>query len=406
MKILFVAPYVPSRIRVRTFQMIRELSKRHVVHVIALRDADESRMPGVDEIRDSVEQMDIIPHSDLRGMVQSLAALPTRSPMCAAFCWSGQMRRAIDESTARHKFDVVHVEHLRAAHFAPRIRTVPVVLDSVDCLTRLFSQLAHSTKSPAGRMIAAEEAWKLRSYEPLTLQKFDRVVVTSDLDRDALLGLNGNLMVSVAPNGVDPEYFCPQGAERKPARLVFSGKMSYAPNVEAVLWFAQSMLPALRQRFSDLEFVVVGSEPPADIQRLSAIPGVSVTGYVDDIRASLDSCAISVVPMRTGVGIQNKVLEAMAMAIPVVATPLAAGTFGVGCPGIVEADSADSFVGQISHLIENPAEATEMGKHGQQEVMSRFSWQTSVNALETVYEDAVRAFRSGNQIVEEYTGQK
>lgn len=394
MKILFITPYIPSRIRVRPFQIIRELSKRHTVRAVALRDADKSRVPGMEEIMESVCEMDIVPHSRLRGLLQSLGALPTRSPMCTAFCWSGRMMRTIDEITAGDNFDLIHVEHLRAAHFAPSIRRAPTVLDSVDCLTHLFSQVARSKGRLAGRMIAAEEAWKLSRHEPRMLKTFDRVVVTSAFDRDDLVTLDADLSIDVVPNGVDAEYFGPRGRRRNPARLVFSGKMSYAPNAEAVLWFAQTVLPELRHRFPELEFMVVGSEPPPEVLRLSCIPGVSVTGYVEDIRSHLDTCAISLTSIRTGVGMQNKVLEAMAMALPVVATSTAARAFGSDCPGIAIADSAEDFVEQISRMIGSPAEAAEIGLRGRQEVISRFSWQSSVHRLEAVYEDALRTFRS------------
>ena len=391
MNVLVIAPYIPSRIRVRPFHLIGGLARRHDVHVIALRDADESRLPGLEEIAGYVREIRIVPHSKLRGMLQSLMALGTRTPMCAAYCRSRRMQAVIEEVISARRFDIVHLEHLRAAHFAPLGQGIPVVFDSVDCLTGLFAQLVRSQGALGGRLVAAEEAWKLRRYEPRTLRRFDRVLVTSDSDREELLRLEPALDVDVVPNGVDIDHFAPQGAQRKPARLVFSGKMSYAPNVEAVLWFAENVLPPLARKFRDLEFIIVGSNPPPSVAALARIPGVSVTGYVEDMRPHLDSAAIAVAPMQTAVGIQNKILEAMAMALPVVATSAAAGTFGRDCPGILEANSSGEMERIISGLIESPAEAVETGRRGRAEVASRFSWAHSVELLESAYEKALRS---------------
>ena len=214
--------------------------------------------------------------------------------------------------------------------------------------------------------------------------------------------MDEDIPLEVVPNGVDPDYFSPQGGARKPARLVFSGKMSYAPNVEAVLWFARYVLPDLRETYPELGVTIVGSDPPAEVTQLarhSGRIGDRICG-----RYSLTPglmCGISLAPMRTGVGVQNKVMEAMSMALPVVATSLAARAFGANCPGIVEADSAEDFVEQVSRLLGSPAQAAEIGLRGRQEVIARFSWQTSVNTLEAVYEDALRTFRSGRQIVKD-----
>lgn len=390
MNVLVIAPYIPSRIRVRPFHLIGELAKRHEVHVIALRDADESRMPGLDEIAGAVRELRIVPHSKLRGALQSLAALGTPSPMCTAYCRSRRMKEVVQEVVSAHRFDVVHVEHLRAAHLAPWKSGLPIVFDSVDCLSRLFAQMARSRGALGSRLVAAEEAWKLRRCEPRTLRRFDRVLVTSDSDREALIRLDPALEIDVVPNGVDIDYFAPQGAERKPARLVFSGKMSYAPNAEAVLWFAENVLPSLARRFSGVEFAIVGSNPPPSVAALERIPGVSVTGYVEDMRPYLDSAAIAVAPMRTAVGMQNKILEAMAMALPVVATSAAAGTFGRDCPGILEANSDEEIVRIISRLIESPDEASEIGRQGRSEVAGRFSWARSAELIESAYEKALR----------------
>jgi len=387
MNILFIAPYVPSRIRVRPFHIIKELARRHSVHVIALGESDQTDTHGVDEVTDMAESFQVVPHSKLRGYRQSAFALLRPEPMCTAFCRSSEMRRAVAEAMARHSFDVVHIEHLRASHFADGITGAPVLFDSVDCLAGLFGQMARTRKSPLARLLMAEESWKLRRYEPRTLKRFGRVIITSESERDTLLGLDPELRIDVIPNGVDTRYFAPQGVDRFPRRVVFSGKMSYRPNSQAALWFAENAFPALRSKWDDAEFVVVGSGPPPEISELASRPGITVTGEVTDIRPYLDSAAVAVAPMRSAVGMQNKVLEAMAMGLPVVASPLAARSIGSATSGVIEADTPDEVTEAVAGLFDDPDRAAQIGRQGRELAEQAFSWRSSVDRLEAIYEE-------------------
>lgn len=389
MRILFIAPYIPSRIRVRPFHFIKELAQRHDIYVAAL---GESKKAGFDELADAVEQLHIVGHSKLRGMTQSLMALPTPTPLCAAYCWSPAMRGYLRKLVATEKFDVVHIEHLRAAHFAGFCGQTPVVFDAVDCLTGLFGQMRFSKRNPIGRLLMMEEHCKLRRYEPRVLASFQKVVITSDSERSELISLNHSLNIDVIPNGVDTEYFAPMGSEKSAHRIVFSGKMGYYPNSQAASWFATNVFPAVKARFSDAEFTIVGSDPPSDILKLQETPGITVTGFVDDIRPYLDSSTVAVVPMQVAVGVQNKVLEAMAMALPVVATPISTRPLGSDCPGVVQTDGISDMIDEVTNLLDNPKSAHDIGKEGREKVIGDFSWKSSVTKLEKVYEEAVREY--------------
>jgi len=398
-KILFVAPYVPSRIRVRPFQFIKELAARHEVYVVALGEVDGAETQVSEELSRLVKNFQVVRHSRIRGLAQALAALPTAVPMCAAFCWSSLMTRAVQELVSVVGFDVVHIEHLRAAHFAFACSGLPVVFDAVDCLTGLFGQMRRSKRNPIGRLVMTEETWKLRRYEPRMLSRFDRVIVTSNSESREFCSLDPTLRIDVLPNGVDTEYFAPRGVQRALHRVVFSGKMSFDPNVQAALWFAENVYGALRARHADAEFLIVGSDPPTEVKKLCAIPGVTVTGYVDDIRPYLDSSSVAVAPMQVAAGIQNKVLEAMAMGLPVVATPIATRAFGKNCPGIIEAADAQEMIDNVSALMGDSGLAARIGQCGREEVLRNYSWRSSVDRLERIYQDAIseRAARTGGQ---------
>jgi sugar transferase (PEP-CTERM/EpsH1 system associated) len=389
MRVLFIAPYVPSRIRVRPFHIIMELAKRHDVTVVALEDSPEAARCDTSELADAVSDFRLIPHSKFKGYCGALTALPTRTPMCTSFCKSALMSRTVAQLLRDSDFDVIHVEHMRAARFAPKGNGIPVVFDAVDCLTDLFSQMARSRGGSVGRLLMAEEAWKLRRYEPRVMRRFDKVIVTSDAEQEKIAGLDNAIKAEVVPNGVDTEHFAPEGAVRRPARLVFTGKMGYMPNAQAVLWFAENVLPGLQGKFADLEFVIVGKDPSPAVRKLDELAGVSVTGYVDDTRPHVDCSSVAVAPMQIAVGVQNKVLESMAMGLPVVTTPIAAQALGTDCPGIVQCRTAEDMIVQICRLIEHPDNAAEIGRLGREEVKTRFSWQASVARLEQIYEEVI-----------------
>lgn len=387
MKILYVAPYIPTRIRVRTYSLISELAKHHDVHVIALCDTkDEKQTPGRNELQETVKSLKVVDHHKLKAISQALMALPTSSPMCTAYCWSRSMTREINDLLTSGDFDVIHIEHLRAAHFHPHRDGIPVVFDSVDCLSALFAQMAKSKQhGAASRFTMKEEAWKLKRYEPRMLSQFNHILTTTEIERQALLDMNPGMNISVVPNGVDTDYFQPADTPRQPGRIIFTGKMSYSPNAQAAVWFASNVFTHIRERFPFAEFVIAGSNPPREVLDLAGIPGIKITGYVSDMRSELERCSIAVAPMLIAAGIQNKILEAMAMALPVVASKMSVRVFKDDHPGIISAESADDMIQAICSLIESPEQAEAIGRTGRDEVCKKYSWSNSASQIGDIY---------------------
>ena len=229
---------------VRPFQIIKGLAQRHEVHVLALGGSDKADAEGVEETMAAAKSFSVVPHGKLRGYFQSLIALPTPHPMCTAFCWSRAMSKIVQDSLRNLDFDIVHVEHLRAAHFAPIGGRAPVVCDAVDCLTGSLQADGGRREMLWLRCLMREEAWKLARYRGSRAPRFASVMVTSSSERSELQRLDAGLSVQVVPNGVDTDYFAPTEIEKHPRRVVFSGKMSYHPNAQAAVWFGENVFPA------------------------------------------------------------------------------------------------------------------------------------------------------------------
>ena len=435
MRILFVTPYVPSLIRVRPFNFIKQLSRRHAITLVTLSQGDDGESEAIERMLDWCKDVYVLPISKAQALLNCCRQLLTSTPLQAAYTQLPAARNLIARTAEDGSFDLLHVEHIRGAHLAEQVAHLPRVYDSVDCITRLLKRKLAGQRGVLGRALSLGELLKMRSYEPKVAATFDSVVITSERDKRALELLarrfcNGNgkhglrdairrrrLMrdlieedqdrrltalgarsagrVAVIRNGVDSNYFAPMRTHENPAEIVFCGKMSYFPNVSGVLRFYHEVFPGIRQERPDVTFKVVGSNPPDAIKQLADDPGVQVTGFVPDIRPHLAAATVVACPLEIGVGIQNKVLEAMAMGKPVVATSVSCE----GIPGaldgthLVKADDSNEMAEAILSLIRHPARGRALGENACRLVRDQYSWEVATRALEAVYEQTVEMRR-------------
>ncbi|GAB4461329.1 MAG: glycosyltransferase [Armatimonadaceae bacterium] len=386
LRILFVLPYVPSPIRVRPYQILRALTDAgHRVTVVAL-DTDDTPTPDT-ELDSRCDAVYRIPHSRPLAMRNCLRSLPTRTPLWAAYCHSPAMYRQVHELAKSGNFDVAHVEHLRAAHFASALDPLPRLIDAVDCITELQRQVAELGAISAQKRLLARLEWqKLRDYEPQAYRAFDQIMVTSRHDASALRELAEDRGIHLPPlgvigNGVDTAYFSPDPDRvPSPKSLVFSGKLSYVANDDAARFLLREILPCLRRRCPEAHLILAGSGPSKAVQTLvRRIGGVTVTGYTDDLRPHIRQASVAVAPLRIAVGVQNKVLEAMALQKPVVLTTLAVRslTDAVRERALFVGETATQYAEICARLLENPAEAQASGEAARQYVAERHRWQVS-----------------------------
>jgi sugar transferase (PEP-CTERM/EpsH1 system associated) len=397
LRILYILPYIPSPIRVRPYQIIRHLAQQgHQVTVAALEDefaTDAIRR----ELKEICAAVHIVPHAKVRAAINCLLALPTPTPLWAAYCRSPDMARLLHDLTSGSSFDVAHVEHLRAARFAPDLGGLPRVLDAVDCITDLRRQiLAQRETRGLSRLFAWEEWTKLRTYEPRAYRAFRRIAVTSEHDASALISLDPMHLppVEVIPNGVDSEYFHPISEDKPDADcLVFSGKLSYIANEDAARFLLEEILPRLRRLRPNTHLILAGSGPSSALRAMAErAGGVTVTGFVEDLRPSIRRASVAVCPMRLGVGIQNKALEAMALGRPVVVSPLAARSLVAAerAGALRIAGTADEFAETCARWLSHPEEARSAGRAARKYVEEHHQWSMPVRSFTGLYRAALR----------------
>jgi len=388
-RVLFIAPYVPSPIRVRPYHFVRELSRRHEVTLLAV--GSECDAAAVAEMRRVCRVVEVVPPSGLASMRSLVIAAVRAEPLQSAVCQSPALRERLHALLNAHKFDLVHIEHLRAVRLHTSLPPqLPSVFDAVDSISLLLERTLRSSHSVRQRAIAALELGRTRDYEAELTRRVDRVVVTSRDDAAEFRRLDPTAEPTVIPNGVDLDRFRPVGEPPEPASIVFSGKMSYHANVSAVLHFVRNILPIVRAARPDVRLRIVGSSPPPAIERLTRDAAITVTGHVPDMRTALAGATLAVCPVTVKVGIQNKVLEAMALAVPVVCSRLGAdGLDAQDGRDFLVADDALAFARAVLRVLNDSTLGQRVGESGRRYVETHHRWDMAAARLEALYASVV-----------------
>jgi glycosyltransferase involved in cell wall biosynthesis len=266
----------------------------------------------------------------------------------------------------------------------------PIIWDSVDCISHLFKQAVKQNSNPLSLLPLRFDLKRTQRYESYLLDQFDRTLVTSAIDKDALRSLytgKENPNICVVPNGVDLDYFClERHLQRSPVSLVATGKMSYHANIRMVLHLVHEIMPIVWASRPDVALVVAGKDPPREIRDLAANQSIQVTGTVPDIRPYLHRATMAVSPLVYGAGIQNKVLEAMACGTPVITTSRAISALSV-VPGqdVLVADTPESFAEAILRLFGDPIRQELLSQAGRKYVEEYHNWDNIAMQLENIY---------------------
>ena len=403
MHIAYIVPYVPNQIRTRSYNLITHLSKLgHQVDVFTVGYTLADRQDA-ESLKSKCASVAYYHQPLWRSLANSLTASFSRRPLQTVYSWQPELANELTKRfAAKHgsRYDVIHVEHLRGSQYGvllkSRFPNQCIIWDSVDCISHLFEQASAQSKDLFGRLITRFELERTRQMEKQLLGCFDHVLVTSSLDKVALLGLvqNGakSAPISVLSNGVDQEFFRPNpNVERHVEMLVFSGKMSYHANISMVKYLMTEIMPRVWKIRPAARLCIVGKDPPSDIKELEKNPLVTVTGTVDDLRPFLWRATVSVVPLLYGAGIQNKILEAMATKTPVVTTSKACSALQVQAgKEVLVANDAGEFAEAIVQLIEDRNLQREIGEAGFSYVKARHSWNSMASQLVDVYQQVLK----------------
>jgi hypothetical protein len=273
--------------------------------------------------------------------------------------------------------------------YVAHVESVPKIMDFADMDSRKWLDYSREKRFPASLGYALE-ARKLERQEIALARAFDFCTTISVNELETLQGYGTGARADWFPNGVDLDYFTPSPDGPDADLVVFVGRMDYYPNEQAMRWFCNAVWPALRARCDTLRLRIIGANPPRSVRRLTRIRGVEVTGFVEDVRPHVARATVSVAPLRIARGMQNKVLECMAMGVPVVASPRVAHGLGLDAAAPLSiADTAEEYVGAISSVIENPAAQARLSSASRALVEARFSWSRALEQLDSIIESLV-----------------
>lgn len=398
MNLIYLAhriPYPPDKgDKIRSFHQVRGLSERNDVHLITFADTRED-LRHADSMRRYCRSVEIVYRNPRTALLRAGFAVLTGESLSVAAFHSRALGRAVEKLLETGSIDAAIVFSSAMAQYLPYPPSIPVILDMVDVDSDKWRSYA-STQPPPRSWVYGLEGKRLASFEDRWGNASDRCVVAARAEADLLEGRIRS-PVTVLTNGVDLEYLRPadpvDSRERGP-ELVFVGMMDYFPNEDAVTHFAHEVLPLVRSAMPGTTFTIVGRNPTSRVRGLARVPGVRVTGAVPDVRPYVASASVSVAPFRIARGIQNKVLEAMAMARPVVGTALGfQGLSATPSDGIRIADDPEGMAREIVAILTDPGTARDLGRRARAYVERAHRWEAHVATLESML-DEVRSVRA------------
>lgn len=386
--ILFLAhrvPFPPDRgDKIRAFNILTYLSRRKRVHLIAFADdpTDLRRKSGLAKMTASRQIVWRYKGQAAAGV----QALMSRRPFSLTAFDNPELRQAVQDALAHRSIDTIYVFSSQMAQYLPNKPRQRVVMDFVDMDSAKFATYGKTTRGFTGWMMR-REARMLAQYEKSVAARASASLFVSEAEAALFRERTGAGRVHAVENGIDTVKFDPAASfariEAVAPLIVFTGQMDYRPNIEGVTWFAQSVFPHIRVRYPDAQFAIVGRKPDAAVQALAKIDGVAVTGEVPDVRPWLAAASVVVAPLKLARGVQNKVLEAMAMARPVVAS--AAAATGIDHGGTIDlGEGVGGMADAVNALIGDPARAAELGASARQRVIELYGWDAKLAALDDI----------------------
>ncbi len=386
MKLLIITSRVPWPLdkgdKLRIYHQIRYLSKSFEVELIALSSEDENEN-AFDELSKFCSKIHFINISKSQSVVGVLKAFFSKKPLQVGYFYNAKINREITAIIKKSKPDFLYGQLIRVADYLQSYN-IPKVLDLQDAFSKGLQRRAEKAKGVL-QWILNTEYKRMLAYEQHNLGAFDGLSIITDADRK-LLPQNIQERTIIVPNGVDFDFFKPQNTEKQ-FNIVFTGNMSYAPNVMAAEFLVNKIMPLVWKRYPQINVILAGATPHNSVMALAS-DRVKVSGWLDNIREAYAYSDVFVAPMQIGTGLQNKLLEAMAMSMPCITSELAnkalKATNGEHIL-IGSNDDAESYAKHIIKLIADKEYANIIAEKGHQFVKQNYDWKSAVDKLEALF---------------------
>ena len=388
MKLVFVAnrtPYPPFRgDKLKIFNLAQCLSPEHELHLITFYET-KKELDYQEALLKVFTTVTLIPLKKWQCLLHTAIALfiPGR-PLQVGYFHSRKFKQSVKQLLDKIQPQAIHVQHLRMAQQIPSEYRPLVLLDLPDAISLYYQRRANHVTSPLLKLAFSFETKRLTKYEHRILPQFPKVLCCSAEDGKHLQQLHPTIKVGILENGVDVQTYAPRSTENDgPIKLLFTGNMTYAPNVDAVQYFADEIFPSIQAKFPEVIFEIAGQKPVPQVLALANRHGISVTGFIPNLADAYASATVVVAPLRFGAGTQNKVLEALSMNIPVICTPI--GFHGIGLThgeGIWCENDTSNFIFRIHQILSETQKHKDLASEAGEKIRTRFNWNTIAKQLE------------------------
>ena len=395
MKILYLCqriPFPPDRgDRIPVYHQIQRLRKTHEVVVGSLAHAGTRKNMEMLEQKSGVKVL-APDHSRWHSLNGMLSAFLRGQSLSLGYFRNSVLQRLIDAELTERQFDVVIVFSSSMAQYVENRRGVSKIMNFCDMDSLKWESLARKSYWPM-RWIYRRESRTLLAYERKIAASFDASCVVSRNEAELFRQHIPGITVDILENGVDASYFSAFSRQTDGISIVFVGVMDYPPNAEAVFFFARHIWSKIREVHPDARFTIVGARPVKTVLELTRIPGVEVTGYVPDVRPYLAAATVSIAPLATARGVQNKILEAMSAGVPVLTTPDVAKGLPDGAEALVftAERSAEVFAAALLDLIANEAIREERAARAVEFIRQNCGWDMKLRALDALLDRVVQS---------------
>ena len=383
MRILAVLSRFPYPIekgdKLRAYYQLRDLGLRHEVHLVALTE-HQPNVSDIQEVEKFCASVHIVKLPKWRRVLNLVPTVFNSAPFQVNYFQSREMKQKVGELIDKFSIDVCYVQLIRLGMNLPFEKPVAFFLDYMDAFSKGM-QKRIPLSGPLIRPVVKFEYKRLVRYEEQISTHFHGWSIISSPDAEEMPEKVKEKML-IIPNGVGEGFFEDASTEEKEYDLIFTGNMGYHPNIQAAKFLIERILPVIESRGHTLKVCIAGARPAAELKKMAS-DTVHITGWVDDIRICMRKSKLFVAPLVSGSGLQNKLLESMAMSMPTLTTPLANGALGAeDGKEILLATDAEAFADRILELLADPQKALELGNKGREFIHENFVWEAHNRRLE------------------------
>lgn len=390
MKILYLTTRLPYPVlagdKIRAYNMMLQLKKMgHHVTLVCLYNEKDNLEEALkhNEIFDEIYP---IKFETKKAYLNTLWALINDKPFIVQYFYSSDMQKQVDRLLKEECFDLITGYMPRIAPYLEKHTNENIMIDLCDAFSMIYKRRIEVSKSWFDKLKMFIEYNKMKKYEKKCMNIFNAQTVISERDKKYLQSISQKSNIYVVGNGVDTDYFAPNIVELK-NNICFVGSMQYVPNIEAVTYFINDIFPIIKKSIPDAKFRIIGANPKPALYELAAkYEGIEVTGRVDDTRKYMKDCKVSVCPTKIAGGVQNKILEAMSMGIPVVTTTEGSQGINTSSDILPVATSKEDFAEKVINIMINQQLRESISKQSREFILNNFSWDSVRKDLAKILE--------------------